>query len=436
MPDLVPVDHDPFAIELKPVDHDPFALASSMTHWPEQPNPVPGIVQPVRDYLTSGNYEPVHLPGTDPKDYLRELARNPDILAKNIEQATNFAMMGATTPLKGGPFLPRNIGPARPSRPINPQTLEEMKGLQAELDKAGVSIPGRPINEQTLAEMRAAQQPEPSPSITAYHGSPHDFDKFDISRIGTGEGAQAYGHGLYFAENEGVAKQYRGDLADKTYLTGRGEDQRSEPHGNVWSAIHNNAATTGVHPDISRQAATSVLDAIEDSGSIEKALKEYDFPTNDPRAGKAYQEAIASAQRMNVRKNPGKMYQVSIKADPEHFLDWDKPLSEQSEAIQKALAPWDNPVSRSAGEVYQYARYNPGKFGDVDAKLRAAGIPGIKYLDQGSRASGEGSRNYVVFDDKLIDILKKYGLSGIGALPAMGAYHFRTQQVEHDPFAQ
>ena len=37
--------------------------------------------------------------------------------------------------------------------------------------------------------------------IKAYHGSPHDFDRFDLSKIGTGEGAQAYGHGLYFAEN-------------------------------------------------------------------------------------------------------------------------------------------------------------------------------------------------------------------------------------------
>jgi len=37
--------------------------------------------------------------------------------------------------------------------------------------------------------------------IKAYHGSPHDFDKFSMQKIGTGEGAQAYGHGLYFAEN-------------------------------------------------------------------------------------------------------------------------------------------------------------------------------------------------------------------------------------------
>src|SRR6188768_661108 len=49
--------------------------------------------------------------------------------------------------------------------------------------------------------------------IKAYHGSPHDFERFDSSKIGTGEGAQAYGHGLYFAEREGVAKDYRDKLS-------------------------------------------------------------------------------------------------------------------------------------------------------------------------------------------------------------------------------
>ena len=50
--------------------------------------------------------------------------------------------------------------------------------------------------------------------ITAYHGSPHDFERFDMSKIGTGEGAQAYGHGLYFAQNEDVARGYRDDLTN------------------------------------------------------------------------------------------------------------------------------------------------------------------------------------------------------------------------------
>ena len=51
--------------------------------------------------------------------------------------------------------------------------------------------------------------------IKAYHGSPHDFDKFSTEQIGTGEGAQAYGHGLYFAETEDVAKEYRDQLTPR-----------------------------------------------------------------------------------------------------------------------------------------------------------------------------------------------------------------------------
>ena len=43
---------------------------------------------------------------------------------------------------------------------------------------------------------------------TVWHGSPHKFSKFDSSKIGTGEGAQAFGHGLYLAENPDVAKGY------------------------------------------------------------------------------------------------------------------------------------------------------------------------------------------------------------------------------------
>ena len=48
--------------------------------------------------------------------------------------------------------------------------------------------------------------------LEAWHGSPHKFDRFSMDQIGTGEGAQAYGHGLYFADSEDVARQYRDQL--------------------------------------------------------------------------------------------------------------------------------------------------------------------------------------------------------------------------------
>ena len=51
--------------------------------------------------------------------------------------------------------------------------------------------------------------------MTAWHGSPHDHDKFSMDKIGTGEGAQAYGYGLYFAGNRAVAEYYKKALAGK-----------------------------------------------------------------------------------------------------------------------------------------------------------------------------------------------------------------------------
>lgn len=170
----------------------------------------------------------------------------------------------------------------------------------------------------------------------------------------------------------------------------------------------------------------------------------------------------------------GRMYQVAIKAPPEHFLDWDKPLSEQSPKVQEAFGKIvDRNIAEEPGwakltgqEALNAAVQRAGSRGGGESALREAGIPGIKYLDQGSRPPSQTdlakaksllagaemngdlawiakqkanvaaledrisrppTRNYVVFDDKLIDIMKKYGIAGIGALPAMNAYHYQDK---------
>lgn len=133
------------------------------------------------------------------------------------------------------------------------------------------------------------------------------------------------------------------------------------------------------------------------------------------------------------------MYEVRINADPEKFLDWDKPLSQQPEAVRKAYADAlrglghkdpskiEGSPFASSGEglenlVNTWAKYDRAK---ASSALRDAGIPGIKYKDAMSRdGGGPGTSNYVVFDDKLIEILRKYGL-----LPpvAAGAAQVATQ---------
>ena len=48
---------------------------------------------------------------------------------------------------------------------------------------------------------------------SAYHGTPHRFERFSLDAIGTGEGAQAHGWGLYFAGEKSVSEQYRKRLS-------------------------------------------------------------------------------------------------------------------------------------------------------------------------------------------------------------------------------
>jgi hypothetical protein len=54
-----------------------------------------------------------------------------------------------------------------------------------------------------------APQAEAPKYIRAYHGSPYDFDRFDASKIGTGEGAASHGHGFYLTKDSDLAEYYR-----------------------------------------------------------------------------------------------------------------------------------------------------------------------------------------------------------------------------------
>ena len=264
--------------------------------------------------------------------------------------------------------------------------------------------------------------------IRAYHGSPYDFDRFDMSKIGTGEGAQAYGHGLYFAENEGVARSYRDALTAENSFKYKGATPRqlqmsSEPED--YAALSVLLKLSRDNPNIAaaRKAAERKLRrnlrAYQD-----EAAGGSTYAVGGVNRTKAEIKALRSFRDEDFAPpDPGRMYEVNIHADPSRFLDWDKPLSAQSDKARAALA--DMKPEWTGGQIYESSRLVPGDFMDKRAAasaLRERGIPGIKYLNQGSRAAGDGSRNYVVFDDKLIEILRKYGImapmagAGVGSL--------------------
>jgi hypothetical protein len=62
-----------------------------------------------------------------------------------------------------------------------------------------------PKTQQLAKQMAEVYNPI---GMTTWHGSPHIFQKFDLSKLGTGEGAQVYGSGMYVAQNPKVAEDY------------------------------------------------------------------------------------------------------------------------------------------------------------------------------------------------------------------------------------
>lgn len=239
--------------------------------------------------------------------------------------------------------------------------------------------------------------------ITAYHGSPHDFEQFDVSKIGSGEGAQSFGHGLYFSEEEPTAINYRDRLAKEHATTGNtiADEFAIDPK---WQKTMNEEDIAEHLDDIKRKAEKVFFQ----NGKQKYVFHDGSILTDEGDHFRADQ------------KEKGHMYEVRINAHPDHFLDWDKPILEQPEVAAKLFngPGFIKNTARQAvhknneityGELHgQFAAKHPHGQQGLTEHLREMGIPGIKYLDQGSRGTGHGSRNYVVFDDKLVNVNRKY----------------------------
>ena len=269
--------------------------------------------------------------------------------------------------------------------------------------------------------------------IRAYHGSPRPehFDQFDSKFLGSGQGAATYAHGHYSAQNPTVADDYRrslshGKLREDFLLQ---LDQEAEPDEVM-------AAVSAFDPRQQR-----FLRAMNDNDWLG-----FDYPSQaisqslrrDGMAGFDVSEELADAA-----KNLGTGYELEINVPEQELLDWDAGLFGQSPAVRQALeeaaARVGNPAEHKFFQLGGHrdpdlsASWNKhelvggGKRQGQDLwralasmegpesaskRLRAAGVPGVRYLDSGSRGTpATGTRNYVMFPgtEDAIRILRKYG---------------------------
>ena len=255
-------------------------------------------------------------------------------------------------------------------------------------------------------------------AMVAYHGSPHKFGVLDPTKIGTGEGAQAFGHGLYVAENPDTAKMY---IPDRSYV---GRHMQGQPIETEFDAKWIAQTAVDEHGD----------NALE---HLQNVLKQRSYSKNlaQKKSNEQVKDAINMVTKGEVKRS-GHFYEIDVPdADIAKMLDWDALLEKQPEALKEYIRALDEdemqylfeeryginyiPEEMTGGELHRVLevayendmiipssrldkinleRSTTSKEAAAIA-LEEAGIPGIRYFDQGSRAAGDGTRNMVLFDD-------------------------------------
>jgi len=234
-----------------------------------------------------------------------------------------------------------------------------------------------------------------------------------------------------------VAKEYRDQLAADVQL--KGKPFYSGKTGKQ-------TATTG-NQELDDYLLANLGDVSAARSNLLADLRDVRLSGGDV---KDYQKTLADLR--NIRGdvetgNTGHLYNVELKwpdaareaADPlgeHHLLDWDAPVTAESDIgkrlkglfpqyyqqiMQKDIGgnhPTGDMVYNRLSELMSEGKRsnvfeNAASYGAKNAsqELSDLGIPGIRYLDQGSRSAGTGSRNYVMFDDQFPNIVSRNGVS-------------------------
>jgi hypothetical protein len=286
-------------------------------------------------------------------------------------------------------FLNESLGVTEQQKDANAvvKEAEKMHGKSKSPLEGSRAVPAD-ASKQTVLPDGAILVGPTTFSIRAYHGTPHKVDKFTAEKIGTGEGAQAYGWGLYFAENKAVAEGYQRNLA------GRG------PVSPIDSSPEAAKAAEYLQYYVGNRNAAKV--------AVQRDLRDESITADEADKIAAY------IDRSQI--STGNLYTVELLPDDGEFLDWDRTLNGKVATVVATKEIWDLidvdgygfTPQITGSRVYSILsdKLTPKGASDLLAK---AGIPGIRYLDGNSRDGGSGTRNYVIFDENLVRILEENG---------------------------
>ena len=243
-----------------------------------------------------------------------------------------------------------------------------------------------------------------------YHGSGADFDAFDHSHMGEGEGAQAYGWGTYVTEVEGIGR---------TYAIQNSKYAREYP---VY-----NGDSHGLSEGRINEILEVFLDGVSDETYIlrawDDAMQWYSNEKNDDYAQSLVRDAsLLNPSDISIAGSKTRnLYTVEIPDDNGvNYLDWNSSLSkEQKDTITKALKRLKVDLTYyesrgfslddTFGDIYYFltiALKHTRKWEDVNA-IRASskflyslGFTGIKYPADNMRGGRkDGAKNYVIFNE-------------------------------------
>lgn len=259
----------------------------------------------------------------------------------------------------------------------------------------------------------------------AYHGSPYTFDHFDLGAIGTGEGNQAHGWGLYFAQDKKIAENYKDILGANSGEVITGKTKYKINEDGDWYDEN----TGNIIDDITplSMALTEVLETGNSNKAIEH-LQEF----IKSKEGKTAQTVISQVKRAKeaiklLKKNEfagheqKTAFEVEIPEDNK-LIDEFKNINEQPRKVQAAIRKAWKEIGykpsalqyMSGREFYKQLASELGGEKAASEKLNSLGVKGITYdgLVDG--------KCFVVFDDKAIQIINRYNQEHKGAYA--GAY--------------